>query len=71
MSGQFEQEPKLQVLFGELKDGFQKLPSLPQARQAASLKTLTGKMQEAKTYVSPLNIVQCFTGGPQCCIIIH
>jgi len=49
MSGQFEQEPKLQVIFTELKDGFRTLSTLPAARQQADLKNLTAKMQEAKT----------------------
>jgi hypothetical protein len=49
MSGQLEQEPKLQVLFSELKDGFKSLSTLPPARQQSNLKTLTAKMQEAKT----------------------
>lgn len=49
MSALSEQEARLQVIFGELKDGFSRLETLSLARQQASLKELTAKMQEAKT----------------------
>lgn len=49
MSGQSEQELKLQIIFDELKNGFKKLEDLAPARQQASLKELTAKMLEAKT----------------------
>ena len=43
-----ELEEKVQLLFTDLKDGFAKLEKLPPAKQTASLKELTAKMQEAK-----------------------
>lgn len=49
MAEQFEQEPKLLVLFKELKDGFQKTALQKPNQQEAALKGLTAKMQEAKT----------------------
>lgn len=55
MAEQFEQEPKLLVLFKELKDGFQKTALQKPNQQEAALKGLTAKMQEAKTWVS----IQC------------
>ena len=48
MSGQLDQEPKVLVIFTELKDGFHKLSSQPPAKQNIGLKALTEKMQEAK-----------------------
>ena len=45
----YEQELQLDTLFEELRDGFAKLGSLPDAKAQSLLKDLTTKMQEAKT----------------------
>lgn len=46
---EYEQETKLKKIFLELKDGFKKLDSIPDAaKQQSLLKDLTAKMQEGK-----------------------
>lgn len=48
-SNAYEQEGKLNKLFGELQAGFKKLEGIPDPnKQTSVLKDLTSKMQEAK-----------------------
>ena len=49
MADAYEQELQLEGIFMSLSDGFRKLDALPEAKQQALLKELTGLMQEAKT----------------------
>lgn len=49
---QYEQETKLEKLFGDLRAGFQKMQGISDPnKQSNLLKDLTNKMQEAKRCV--------------------
>ena len=47
----YEQEVRLNNLFDSLSEGFRKMDKLSESKRQASLKDMTAKMQEAKTYV--------------------
>lgn len=56
----YEQEVKLEKLFGELQAGFKKMEGIADPnKQANILKDLTNKMQEAKRYCKAACVCSC------------
>lgn len=65
---QYEQEVKLEKLFGDLRAGFQKMQGITDPnKQSNLLKDLTNKMQEAKRYL----LGQCSASLPYPLLVVR